>query len=198
MLFIVFYFYSLIVFYFCSLIVFYFCSLIVLFIVFYFCSLIVLFIVFYFYSLIVLFIVFYFYSLIVLFVILFVRLISTDVLDRGMDLDVGVVVNYHLPKSKEIYVHRIGRTARAGREGLAISLVNADHVSFAINCYIYLIYITLIFNLICYICLSFAINCYLYSIYIYIYIYITLIFNLICYIYLSFGINCYIYIFNFT
>ena len=50
-------------------------------------------------------------------------LIATDVASRGIDIkDVEVVYNYKLPNNLESYVHRIGRTGRAGREGLAISL----------------------------------------------------------------------------
>ena len=55
-------------------------------------------------------------------------LICTDVAARGLDIkDVPAVFNYDLPFHAEDYVHRIGRTGRAGAEGLAISLVgNAD------------------------------------------------------------------------
>jgi superfamily II DNA/RNA helicase len=51
-------------------------------------------------------------------------LIATDIAARGIDVDgVSHVVNFDLPNVPETYVHRIGRTARAGREGTAISLV---------------------------------------------------------------------------
>ena len=51
-------------------------------------------------------------------------LVATDVAARGLDIsDVTHVFNYHIPFDPESYVHRIGRTGRAGREGLAISLV---------------------------------------------------------------------------
>ena len=52
-------------------------------------------------------------------------LVATDVAARGIDVPtITHVVNYDLPKFPEDYVHRIGRTGRAGRNGLAISLVN--------------------------------------------------------------------------
>jgi ATP-dependent RNA helicase DeaD len=50
-------------------------------------------------------------------------LVATDVAARGLDIQhVSHVVNYDVPTSTEAYVHRIGRTGRAGREGMAISL----------------------------------------------------------------------------
>jgi ATP-dependent RNA helicase DbpA len=53
-------------------------------------------------------------------------LVATDVAARGIDLDhLDVVVNFDLPNQPEIYVHRIGRTGRAGKSGLAISLRTA-------------------------------------------------------------------------
>jgi ATP-dependent RNA helicase DeaD len=52
-------------------------------------------------------------------------LVATDVAARGLDIEhVSHVVNYDLPMAPEVYVHRIGRTGRAGREGMAISLVD--------------------------------------------------------------------------
>ncbi len=51
-------------------------------------------------------------------------LVATDVAARGLDIkDVDVVYNYSLPRDVESYVHRIGRTGRAGREGIAISIM---------------------------------------------------------------------------
>ncbi|MCP5074691.1 MAG: DEAD/DEAH box helicase [Rhodobacteraceae bacterium] len=54
-------------------------------------------------------------------------LIATDIAARGIDIpDVGVVVNYDLPNVPEAYVHRIGRTARAGASGLAVTFCSPD------------------------------------------------------------------------
>jgi ATP-independent RNA helicase DbpA len=51
--------------------------------------------------------------------------IATDVAARGLDIDeLGAVINYDLPRDHDTFVHRIGRTGRAGRDGLAISLVD--------------------------------------------------------------------------
>jgi superfamily II DNA/RNA helicase len=51
-------------------------------------------------------------------------LISTDLASRGLDVEHVVrVINYHLPNDVENYLHRVGRTARAGRKGLVVNLV---------------------------------------------------------------------------
>ncbi|MCS5707392.1 DEAD/DEAH box helicase [Candidatus Berkiella cookevillensis] len=56
-------------------------------------------------------------------------LVATDIAARGLDIDqLPFVVNFDLPNIPEDYVHRIGRTGRAGAEGQAISLVSADEI----------------------------------------------------------------------
>ena len=54
-------------------------------------------------------------------------LVATDIVARGIDIDdIAMVINYDVPHDCEDYVHRIGRTARADRDGRAITLVNED------------------------------------------------------------------------
>ena len=58
-------------------------------------------------------------------------LVATDIAARGLDIDrLPHVVNYELPNVPEDYVHRIGRTGRAGEDGVALSLVSSDEVKF--------------------------------------------------------------------
>ena len=72
-------------------------------------------------------------------------LVTTDLASRGLDLrKVGLVVNFDLPKQSDEYIHRIGRTGRAGDKGVAISFVGPrdwtsylniqSHVSYDVNC----------------------------------------------------------------
>ena len=54
-------------------------------------------------------------------------LVATDILSRGIDIDdIAMVINYDVPHDAEDYVHRIGRTARADRDGVAITFVSPD------------------------------------------------------------------------
>ncbi|MCC6491458.1 MAG: DEAD/DEAH box helicase [Pirellulales bacterium] len=56
-------------------------------------------------------------------------LVATDIAARGLDIkDISHVVNYDLPETPETYVHRIGRTARAGADGAAVSFCSAEEV----------------------------------------------------------------------
>jgi len=69
---------------------------------------------------------------------MFRYLVATDVAARGLDIDaVSLVVNYDLPLHVESYVHRIGRSARAGKEGLSISFVSQRETKYLdeINAY---------------------------------------------------------------
>jgi len=57
-------------------------------------------------------------------------LVATDIAARGLDIDqLAMVVNFDLPQVAEDYVHRIGRTGRAGATGIAISLVGDDEIA---------------------------------------------------------------------
>lgn len=56
-------------------------------------------------------------------------LLSTDLLSRGIDVQqLSLVINYDLPKEKETYIHRIGRSGRYGRKGVAINLITERDV----------------------------------------------------------------------
>ena len=56
-------------------------------------------------------------------------LITTDVWARGIDVQqVSLVINYDLPNNRELYIHRIGRSGRFGRKGVAINFVKNDDI----------------------------------------------------------------------
>ena len=56
-------------------------------------------------------------------------LVATDVAARGIDIDdITHVINYQIPEDEQAYVHRIGRTGRAGKTGIAITLVDWDEL----------------------------------------------------------------------
>ncbi|MBQ7422649.1 MAG: DEAD/DEAH box helicase [Prevotella sp.] len=58
-------------------------------------------------------------------------LVATDILSRGIDIDdIAMVINYDVPKDAEDYVHRIGRTARADRDGIAITFVSERDIHY--------------------------------------------------------------------
>lgn len=60
-------------------------------------------------------------------------LVATDVAARGLDVkQIDLVVNFEMPRSGDDYVHRIGRTGRAGEQGVAVSLV--DHTEWNLKC----------------------------------------------------------------
>jgi ATP-dependent RNA helicase RhlE len=55
------------------------------------------------------------------------NLVATDIAARGIDVDgIRMVVNFDVPTDAEVYVHRVGRTARAGAQGLALTLISPD------------------------------------------------------------------------
>ena len=58
-------------------------------------------------------------------------LLSSDLLSRGIDIQqLSLVINYDLPREKETYIHRIGRSGRYGRKGVAINLISDREVDY--------------------------------------------------------------------
>ena len=58
-------------------------------------------------------------------------LLSTDLLSRGIDIQqLSLVINFDLPKNKETYIHRIGRSGRYGRKGTAINFVTSEDIAY--------------------------------------------------------------------
>jgi ATP-dependent RNA helicase len=56
-------------------------------------------------------------------------LIATDIWGRGLDVQmVSLVINYDLPTNRELYIHRIGRSGRYGRKGVAINFVKNQEI----------------------------------------------------------------------
>jgi superfamily II DNA/RNA helicase len=56
-------------------------------------------------------------------------LIATNVASRGLDIDdISHVINFDVPLSPEEYLHRVGRTARAGRDGVAVTLITPSEI----------------------------------------------------------------------
>ena len=54
-------------------------------------------------------------------------LVATDILSRGIDIDdIRLVINYDVPRDCDDYIHRVGRTARAGNEGRAVTFVSEE------------------------------------------------------------------------
>eukprot|EP00178_Gracilaria_changii_P021224 TRINITY_DN63181_c0_g1_i1.p1 TRINITY_DN63181_c0_g1~~TRINITY_DN63181_c0_g1_i1.p1 ORF type:complete len:880 (+),score=141.49 TRINITY_DN63181_c0_g1_i1:386-3025(+) len=66
-------------------------------------------------------------------------LIVTDVAARGIDLpELDIVVNYDMPATPKLFIHRIGRAGRAGRFGFAISLVSPDEISYMLDVFLFM------------------------------------------------------------
>ena len=58
-------------------------------------------------------------------------LLASDLLARGIDIQqLSLVINFDLPREKETYIHRIGRSGRYGRKGVAINLINDREIEY--------------------------------------------------------------------
>ena len=57
-------------------------------------------------------------------------LIATDIISRGIDIQqVSIVINYDIPKFKDVYIHRIGRSGRFGRKGTVINFISVYDIT---------------------------------------------------------------------
>lgn len=66
-------------------------------------------------------------------------LITTDIAARGIDIPLlDAVVNYHFPSKAKLFVHRVGRVARAGRAGVAYSLVSNEEMPYLLDLFVFL------------------------------------------------------------
>eukprot|EP00397_Hematodinium_sp_SG-2012_P009088 GEMP01009163.1.p1 GENE.GEMP01009163.1~~GEMP01009163.1.p1 ORF type:complete len:881 (+),score=205.72 GEMP01009163.1:31-2643(+) len=66
-------------------------------------------------------------------------LVTTDLAARGIDIPLlDTVVNFHFPPSSKLFVHRAGRTARAGKEGTCVSVVTADDLPYCLDLLLFL------------------------------------------------------------
>ena len=51
-------------------------------------------------------------------------MVTTDVAARGIDMDIEIVIQFDLPKDCDTYIHRVGRTARAGKKGMSLLIIS--------------------------------------------------------------------------
>ena len=61
-------------------------------------------------------------------------MISTDLFGRGIDIEkINIVINFHMPKEADQYLHRVGRAGRFGTKGLAISFISTEQDTEVLN-----------------------------------------------------------------
>lgn len=66
-------------------------------------------------------------------------MIVTDIAARGIDIPLlDAVINFHFPPKAKLFVHRVGRVARAGRNGIAYSLVSNEELPYLLDLYVFL------------------------------------------------------------